>query len=64
MAQREIMKFLLENKSKRFTTKELSKEIGVLPKSISASVKKLIQSKMIKSKLEKENNFKKRIHWV
>lgn len=58
MGQQEVYNFLKENKSRWFTSKEISKETGVSIGSVTMSLKKLRKSQLIKYKnTGKRNEF-------
>jgi transcription initiation factor IIE alpha subunit len=58
MGQQDIYDFLKKNKRRWFTSKELSKKLGISIGSVTMSLKKLRESKSVKFQTTKRNMFK------
>jgi len=56
MGQQEVYEFLEENKGKWFTSKEISKILGISIGSVTMSLKKLRKSGMVKYKVTGKKN--------
>ncbi len=62
MGQQEVYDFLMKNKGKWFTSREISDQLGVSIGSVTMSLKKLRKTNIIKYKnTGKRNTFKYRI---
>lgn len=67
MAQQEIIKFLMENKGKRFNPTQIAEKIGRLPGTVNQSLKGLKTMKIVKYKWVADpvlQGRERRVYWI